>query len=49
MGAVMNEAACWARVVQARAERDDLRPERLHKGEHAAAIDLTVNRRSANG
>ena len=33
----------WARVVQARTERDDLRPQRvwtLHKGEHAAAIDL---------
>ena len=33
----------WARVVEARTERDDLRPQRvwtLHKGEHAAAIDL---------
>jgi hypothetical protein len=30
-------------VVQARTQRDDLRPQRvwtLHKGEHAAAIDL---------
>ena len=39
----MNDAAWWARVVQARTERDDLRPQRvwtLHKGEHAAAIDL---------
>ena len=43
MGAVMNDAAWWARVVQARTERDDLRPQRvwaLHKGERAAAIDL---------
>jgi hypothetical protein len=42
MGA-MNDAAWWARVVQARTERDDLRPKRVwtrHKGEHAAAIDL---------
>jgi len=32
--AVMNDAAWWARVVQARTERDDLRPKRvwvLHK------------------
>ena len=39
----MNDAAWWARVVQARTERDDLRPQgvsTLHKGEHAAAIDL---------
>jgi hypothetical protein len=39
----MNDAAWWARVVQARTERDDIRPQRvwtLHKGEHAAAIDL---------
>jgi hypothetical protein len=39
----VNDAAWWARVVQARTERDDLRPQRvwtLHKGEHAAAIDL---------
>jgi hypothetical protein len=39
----MNDAAWWARVVQARTERDDLRPQRvwaLRKGEHEAAIDL---------
>ena len=39
----MNDAAWWARVVQARTERADLLPQRvwiLHKGEHAAAIDL---------
>ena len=39
----MNDAAWWARVVDARTERDDLRPQRmwaLRKGEHAAAIDL---------
>jgi hypothetical protein len=39
----MNDAAWWARVVQARTERDDIRPQRvwtLHKGEHAVAIDL---------
>jgi hypothetical protein len=39
----VNDAAWWARVVQARTERDDLRPQRvwtLHRGEHAAAIDL---------
>ena len=39
----MNDAAWWARVVQARTEWDDLRPQRvwtLHKGERAAAIDL---------
>jgi hypothetical protein len=32
--AVMNDAAWWGRVVQARTERDDLRPKRvcvLHK------------------
>jgi hypothetical protein len=42
-GAVMNDAAWWARVIQARTERDDLRPQRvwtLHKAEHAAAIEL---------
>jgi hypothetical protein len=41
----MTNADWWARVVQARTERDDLRPQRvwtLHKGEHAAAIDLKV-------
>jgi hypothetical protein len=39
----MTNADSWARVVQARTERDDLRPQRvwtLHKGEHAAAIHL---------
>jgi hypothetical protein len=39
----MTNADWWARVVQVRTERDDLRPQRvwtLHKGEHAAAIDL---------
>jgi hypothetical protein len=39
----MNDAAWWARVVQARTERDDLRPQRvwtLDKGDHAVAIDL---------
>ena len=39
----MNDAAWWARVVQARAEHADLLPQRvwtLHKGEHAAPIDL---------
>ena len=39
----MTNADWWARVVQARTERDDLLPQRvwtLHKGEHAAAIDL---------
>src|SRR5215207_6663169 len=39
----MNDPALWARVVQARTERDDLRPQRvwtLRKGEHAAAIDV---------
>ncbi len=39
----MNDAAWWQRVVRARADRDDLRPQRvwtLHKDEHAAAIDL---------
>jgi hypothetical protein len=39
----VNDAGWWARVVQARTEPDDLRPQRvwtLHKGEHAAAIDL---------
>ncbi len=43
--AVMNDAAWWARVVQARTDRNNLRPQRLwtlHKGEHAAAIDLTA-------
>jgi hypothetical protein len=43
-GAVMmNDAAWWARVMQARTERDDLRPQRvwaLRKGEHEASIDL---------
>jgi hypothetical protein len=39
----MTSADWWVRVVQARTERDDLRPQRvwtLYKGEHAAAIDL---------
>jgi hypothetical protein len=39
----VNDAAWWARVVQARTERDDLRPQRvwtLHNGDHAAAIDV---------
>src|SRR5215213_6449935 len=39
----MNDAAWWARLVQARTQRDDLRPQRvwaLRKGEHEAAIDL---------
>jgi hypothetical protein len=39
----MTNADWWARVVQARTARDDLMPQRLwtlHKGEHAAAIDL---------
>ena len=39
----MNDAAWWARVVQARTERADLLPRRvwtLHKGDHAAAINL---------
>jgi hypothetical protein len=39
----MNDAAWWARIIQARTNRDDLRPQRvwtLYKGEHAAAIDL---------
>jgi hypothetical protein len=42
-GAAVNDAAWWARVVQARTERDDLRPQRvwtLHKGERSAAIDV---------
>ena len=42
-GLEMTNADWWARVVQARTERADLRPRRvwtLHKGEHAAAIDL---------
>ena len=41
-GLEMTNADWWARLVQARTERD-LRPQRvwtLHKGEHAAAIDL---------
>jgi hypothetical protein len=39
----MTNADWWARVVQARTERADLLPQRvwtLHKGQHAAAIDL---------
>ena len=39
----MNDTDWWAHVVQARTERDDLRPQRvwtLRKGEHAPAIDL---------
>ena len=39
----MTNPAWWARVVQDRTERDDLRLQRvstLHKGDHAAAIDL---------
>jgi hypothetical protein len=37
------DADWWARVVQARTKREDLRPQRvwaLRKGEHEAAIDL---------
>jgi len=39
----MTNAEWWARVVQARAAREDLLPKRvwtLHKGGHAAALDL---------
>ena len=39
----MTNADWWARVVQARAKREGLLPQRMwtqHKGEHAAAIDL---------
>ena len=43
MNVVMNDAAWWARVVEARAERDDLRPQRvwvLRKDGREAAIDV---------
>jgi hypothetical protein len=43
MGAVMNDAAWWARVVHAGAERDDLRPQRIwtqHNGTPGTAIEL---------
>jgi hypothetical protein len=49
-GLEMTNADWWARVVQARTERADLRPRRmwtLHKGEHAAAIDLEAVQASA--
>jgi hypothetical protein len=39
----MNDAAWWARVVQPRSERDDLRPKRvwvLRKDGREAAIDV---------
>jgi hypothetical protein len=39
----MTNHAWWARVVQDRTERDDLRLQRvstLHNGDHAAATDL---------
>ncbi len=39
----MTSADWWARVVQGCTAREDLLPQRvwtLHKGEHAAAIDL---------
>ncbi len=39
----MNDAAWWARVVEARTERDDLMPQRvwtLRNGTREAAIDL---------
>ena len=39
----MNDAAWWARVVEARMERDDLRPRRvwaLHKDDRQASMDL---------
>jgi hypothetical protein len=39
----VTNADWWARVVQARTERDDLRPQRvwaLRNGEHEGAIDL---------
>jgi hypothetical protein len=39
----MNDAASWQRVVEARTERDDLRPQRvwgLRKEEREAAIDV---------
>jgi hypothetical protein len=41
--AQLTNADRWARVVQARTERDDLRTQRvwvLRKGEHEAVIDL---------
>jgi hypothetical protein len=39
----MTNADSWACVVQARTERDNLRPQpvwTLHKGEHAAELDV---------
>ena len=39
----MNDAAWWARVVQARTERDDLRPQRvwaLRMDGREASMDL---------
>jgi hypothetical protein len=39
----MTNADCWARVVEARTKRERLMPQRvwtLHKGEHAAVIDV---------
>ncbi len=39
----MTNADWWARVVEVRTRHDDMRPQRvwtMHKGEHAAAIDL---------
>jgi hypothetical protein len=38
----MTNADRWARVVQARTAREDLRVGALHKGEHEAAIDVKV-------
>ena len=41
----MTNAGWWARVVEARTERDDLRPKRvwvLRKEGRAAAIDVTA-------
>jgi hypothetical protein len=41
----MTNADWWARVVQARTQHDDLRPQRVwarRKGEHEAAIDLNA-------
>jgi hypothetical protein len=43
VGELMNDAAWWARVVQARTERDDLRPKRvwvLRKEGPEATIDV---------
>jgi Caudovirus prohead serine protease len=45
----MNDAAWWARVVQARTERDDLRPKRVWVLRKEGARPQSTSRRDVTG